>query len=192
MAARKNSRQADTAEVARLVRGCLLEGTTVEIEGLGRFSRKRSGKWNFQPETRSQVFIAYAAEDRFKASRLYRALHKAGYDPWMDCEKLLPGQNWPRAIERAIATSEYFIACLSKCSVIKRGMFQAELRFALDCSRHQPLGEIFLIPLRLDQCKVPPEIQQEIQYIDLFPNWEKGMTRIKGVMDEARKRPKAA
>jgi len=192
MAARKSSRQADTAEIARLVKESLAEGSAVEIEGLGRFSRDPTGKWRFQPETRPQVFIAYAVEDRTKASKLFQALRKSGYDPWMDCEKLLPGQNWPRAIERAIENSAYFIACLTRRSVVKPGMFQAELRYALECSKRQPLGDIFLIPVRLDNCKVPLEIQREIQYIDLFPSWEKGLARIKNVMDEEGKRPKAA
>ena len=81
-----------------------------------------------------------------------------GFEPWMDRKKLMPGQNWPRAIERAIDVSSYFIACLSRESVCKRGQFQAELRYALQCARKMPLGEIFFIPVRLNDCAVPAEI----------------------------------
>ena len=64
----------------------------------------------------------------------------------MDEHKLLPGQNWPRAIESAIETSDFFLACYSANSVNKKGGFQAEIRYALDCARQIPLEEIFIVP----------------------------------------------
>ena len=68
----------------------------------------------------------------------------------MDERKLLPGQNWPRAIESAIETSDFFLACYSANSVNKKGGFQAEIRYALDCARQIPLEEIFIVPVRLN------------------------------------------
>ena len=102
--------------------------------------------------------------------------------PWLDHRKLLPGQNWPRAIEEAIETSDFFVACFSRLSVRKKGSFQAEIRFALDCARRVPLDEAFLIPVRLDECRVPAKIRREIQYIDLFPDWNCGVRRIVSVL----------
>ena len=96
--------------------------------------------------------------------------------------KLLPGQNWPRAIESAIETSDFFIACFSENSVGKRGGFQAEIRYALDCARRVPLDEIFLVPVRLDDCRVPRPIRNELQYIDLFPDWTLGVRRLIGLL----------
>jgi len=58
----------------------------------------------------------------------------------MDTRKLVPGQNWPRAIETAIENSDLFIACFSTNSVRKKGGFQAEIRYALDCARQIPLA----------------------------------------------------
>ena len=81
----------------------------------------------------------------------------------------MPGQNWPRAIESAIETSDFFIACFSGDSVSKKGGFQAEIRYALDCARQVPLDEIFLVPVRLDPCAVPRTIEKQYQYVDLFP-----------------------
>jgi hypothetical protein len=57
-------------------------------------------------------------------------------------------------------------------------VFQAEIRYALDCARRMPLDEIFVVPVRLDSCRVPRSIQREIQYIDLFPDWEGGIRRL--------------
>ncbi len=74
------------------------------------------------------------------------------------------------------------IACFSQNSVSKKGGFQAEIRYALDCARRIPLDDIFLIPVRLDTCRVPPSIQRETQYIDLFPGWDRGFARILSVI----------
>ncbi len=48
----------------------------------------------------------------------------------------------------------------------------------MDWARRMPLDEIFLAPVRLDDCKVPRSIQREVQYIDLFPDWQRGIRRL--------------
>lgn len=164
--------------VARIVRQCLDDGSAVEIDGLGTFRRGRSGQCEFVAQSRPQVFLGYVEEDLPQARRLYAALEQRGIEAWLDKEKLLPGQNWPRAIERAIDLADFFVACFSRRATAKRGHFQSELRYALDCAARRPLDEIFFIPLRLDECDVPPPIQRSIQYVDLFPDWEKGVSRI--------------
>ena len=95
----------------------------------------------------------------------------------------MPGQSWPRAIENAIHTSEFFVACFSHLSTSKRGNFQSELRYALSCAEKIPLDETFFIPLRLDDCVVPRRISRRIQYVDMFPNWDAGVDRIIAVMN---------
>lgn len=163
--------------VLRLVRNSLDRGRTVEIEGLGVF-RKSARGYAFEPQTRPQVFVAYAVEDLRFARRLCVALTRAGCSPWLDKDKLLPGQNWPRAIERAIEISDAFVACFSPRSIAKRGQFQSELRYALDCARRLPLDDPFLIPVRLEPCAVPRRIAEQVQYVDLFPNWDRGVKRL--------------
>jgi hypothetical protein len=123
-------------------------------------------------------------EDLAFANRLFRHLNDAGFAPWLDRRKLLPGQNWPRAIEEAIETSDFFVACFSHISVQKKGAFQAEIRYALDCAERVPLDDTFLIPARLDDCRVPWKIRREIQYIDLFPDWDLGVRRILAVIEK--------
>jgi hypothetical protein len=38
------------------------------------------------------------------------------------------------------------------------------------------------VPLRLDGCSVPRSIQREFQYIDLFPDWARGIRRLATMM----------
>jgi TIR domain len=168
-------------ELAEIVVRALSRGAAVEIDGLGVFYPDAVNGCRFEPQL-PQVFLAYVEEDRQTAEWLYDALEAQDFSPWMDVRKLLPGQNWPRAIEGAIENSDFFVACFSTRGVNKRGGFQAEIRYALDCARRIPLEETFVIPVRLDGCRVPRAVQSELQYIDLFPDRERGVRRLVAAM----------
>ena len=180
----------DNEQLANLLRRSLKRSRRVEIDGLGVFERGNTGRVSLRDANRVRVFIAYATEDIGVAERLYNVLRSRGYGPWLDRRKLLPGQNWPRRIEDAIANADYFIAMFSVNSVKKRGGFQSEVRYALDCASRLPIDDVFLIPVRLDDCPVPARIQRETQYVDLFPCFDAGVERIVATM-EARRRDAA-
>lgn len=127
---------------------------------------------------RKRVFISYAREDVDYAKRMFRELINAAYDPWLDCESLLPGQRWESRIEQAIRESHYFLALISTRSTIKRGYVQKEIRDALDILRQIPENEVFLIPARLDDCELTHSALRGVQWVDLFPKWETGVEKI--------------
>jgi len=165
-------------ELASLICNSLLYSPTVEVDGLGVFARDSSGQISFRHGNQPRVFIAYAAEDLPMAEKLFDNLETWGCAPWLDRRKLLPGQDWPRRIQEAIESADYFVACFSSRSVRKRGGFQVEVRQAIESARRVPLDDVFLIPVRLDDCRVPARIQRETQYVDLFPDWCAGLARI--------------
>ena len=179
---------ATAEQVARIVRQALEEGAVVEIDGLGIFRPHEGGGFEFVSQSRPQVFIAYVHENYGAALRLFNEFRARGYEPWLDKKKLLPGQNWPRAIEQSIEVSDFFVACFSRRSVSKKGHFQSELRYALDCAGRVPLDEVYFIPARLEECSVPARIPSELQYVDLFPDWERGVGRILSTMETWRGR----
>ena len=168
--------------VARILRRALVNGASVEIDGLGTFLPGRNQGFRFIAQTKPRIFIAYVEEDLAPAKKLYQAFEQRGFRPWLDKKKLMPGQNWPRAIEAAIHSSDFFVACFSRRSTTKRGSFQSELRYALSCAARIPLDEIFLIPVRLEDCAIPGRISRKIHYVDLFPEWELGVKRVLGVI----------
>lgn len=168
--------------VAALLKRCIERGAAVDIDGLGVFSPGANGGIGFEPRTAVRVFVAYVVEDAPLAERLFDDLTALGFDPWMDRRKLMPGQNWPRAIEQAISVADYFVACFSRRATVKRGRFQAELRYALDCAAHVPLDDVYFIPVRFEECGVPARIRQQYQYVDLFPDWRKGVARLAASM----------
>jgi hypothetical protein len=174
--------------IAEIVKQCLEEGKSVEIDGLGTFRPSGGRGFRFWPSRLPKVFLAYVQEDAPAVDRLYAAFEGNGFSPWMDRRKLMPGQNWPRSIQEAIETSDFFVPCFSQQSVNKKGDFQAEIRYALDCARRVPLDEIFIVPVRLDECRVPARIQKELQYTDMFPRWGNGLRRLLNVMRQATER----
>jgi hypothetical protein len=168
--------------VSRLIRQCLAEGHTIELEGLGALRLAPDGHCEWIRDLRPRVFIAYSAEQRASAERLANALEQAGFDPWLDRRRLLPGQNWRRAIEQAIEVSDFFVACFSRHALSKRGGFQRELRLALDAAQCVPLDQTFLIPFRLDDCTVPQEFANHAQWVDAFPHFDAGVAALASVM----------
>jgi len=176
--------------VTDLIARCLKEGSTIEIDGLGKFELQNEDVV-FRPSNRIRVFLAYALEDRRMVQLLYDELQNAGFEPWMDTAKLLPGQNWPRAIQRAIEVADFVLINFSHRSVEKRGHFQAELRYALDLANQVPIEDIFLVPVRLSDCEVPREIAERTQYVDLFPDHQAGIQVLTRMMTaQALKRSK--
>jgi TIR domain len=168
--------------VARIVRRALERGAAVEIDGLGTFLPGKNQGFRFIAQSNPRVFIAYVEEDLARAKKLYAAFEKHGFRPWLDKKKLLPGQNWPRAIEDAIKTSDFFVACFSERASTKRGSFQSELRYALTCASTVPLDEIFFIPIRFEDCVIPPRVSRKLQYVDLFPDWESGLEKVLSII----------
>lgn len=113
-----------------------------------------------------RIFLAHASEDKAAVTDLYHRLKKSGFQPWLDQVDLLPGQSWRAEIPKAIKNSHVFIACLSEKSVKKQGYIQREFKMALNEMADRPSGQIYLIPLRLDECRIP-ELRQEEYGISL-------------------------
>lgn len=124
------------------------------------------------------VFLSYAREDGALARRLYEDLRYNGVDVWFDQETILPGQRWKDAIADGIRSARYVIPLLSTRSVNKVGVVQAEVRRALDELTNYPPNQIFVVPARLDEC-TPTHLElRELNWVDLFPEWEAGLDRI--------------
>lgn len=125
-----------------------------------------------------KVFLSYAKEDKEKVLECYTLLKSKFFEPWMDEHDLLPGQNWDECLKSNMTDSDVVLAFLSKNSVTKTGYVQRELKYFLDKRKDFPTNFIYLIPILLDDCKVPQEVAREIQFINIngsFNNlqWER-------------------
>jgi TIR domain len=118
-------------------------------------------------ERSKQVFISYARENRETALDIHKTLETHGFETWIDSINLLPGQDWANEIARAIRASGLFLACLSRTAVTKQGFVQSELKRALKVVDSLPSREVFIIPVRLDECEIPSELEQ-YHWLDYF------------------------
>src|SRR5262249_42745839 len=114
-----------------------------------------------------RVFLCHSSGDKPSVRRLFHRLRIDHIDPWLDEEKLLPGQDWQIEIRKAVQNSDVVIVCLSLDSIHKSGFVQKEIRYALDVADEQPEDTIFLIPVRLEECKVPERLRNW-QWVNLY------------------------
>jgi squalene cyclase len=142
------------------------------------------------PESRKlRVFLCHSSHDKPAVRELYGRLKSEGWiDPWLDEEKLYPGQDWDLEIEKAVQTTDAVIVVLSTHSVSKEGYVQAEVRLILRTAMQKPEGMVFLIPLRLDDCDVPFRLRSW-HYVDYFPK-EKRDLAYQRLLDSLRLRAK--
>jgi tetratricopeptide (TPR) repeat protein len=70
---------------------------------------------------------------------------------------LLPGQRWQQEIPRALKNADFILIFFSRNSVAKRGYVQREFKLALDTLQEIPEDQIHTIPIRLDECDIPPQ-----------------------------------
>src|SRR5690349_4379349 len=120
--------------------------------------------------SRLRVFISYAREDVDHVRVIYQRLKQESFIvPWMDEDQLLPGQEWGREIELALRHSQAILLFLSRKSIAKEGFVQREVRRALDIAKAKPPGAIFIIPIRLEECEMPFELEA-YQWLDIFRN----------------------
>lgn len=89
-----------------------------------------------------RIFLCHSSGDKQAVRQLYLRLRQEGFDPWLDEEKLLPGQRWQDEIQKAVRGSDVVLVCLSKSSLGKRGYVQKEIKYALDVADEQPEGTI--------------------------------------------------
>lgn len=132
----------------------------------------------------AQIFLCYARQDEKKVENLYQKLSDVGFKPWMDKKDILPGERWQSSIEKAIRSSDFFLACLSANSVNKRGFLQKEIKDALDIWREKLVSDIYLIPARLEDCEVPESLRG-FQWVNLFEEdgWTRSMKAIQVGME---------
>ncbi|HEX6033599.1 MAG TPA: toll/interleukin-1 receptor domain-containing protein [Anaerolineales bacterium] len=120
-------------------------------------------------ERKLRIFLCHASQDKPVVRDLYKRLTAEDWiDPWLDEERLLPGQDWNLEIEKAVESSDAVIVCVSSTSVAKEGYVQKELRKVLDLALEKLEGAIFVLPVKLDDCDLPRQLRDR-QALNYFP-----------------------
>ena len=122
----------------------------------------------------ARIFLSYAHKDQDSVNKIYDKLVDAGHSPWMDSRDIIGGEDFKRAIEMSIRKSDLILACLSRNSVDRRGFIQRESKQALDLWKERLDDDIYIIPVRLEECDVPESLAN-FQWVDLYKDggWER-------------------
>lgn len=126
--------------------------------------------------TYTHLFLSYCHDNADEVAKLRDDLIKAGENVWWDGD-ILPGQDWELAINQAMKRSYAVLLCLSKESQMRAvsGIYPEAMN-AIEAYRRYKPGSIFLIPVRLSECEIPPikidgtRTLDQLQYVDLFPS----------------------
>ncbi|MDM8552832.1 TIR domain-containing protein [Desulfobacterales bacterium HSG2] len=167
-------------------------GDTINIKSYGDvvFAKDR-GLMNIARSSAKKVFISCSREDVKIAKKLYSDLRKEGIEPWMAKMDILPGQNWHIATYNAIKDCNFFITLLSSNSIKSPGYHKKELKIALKVLDGLPISELFIIPVRIDDCRINEPLLSDLHPADLFPSYEDGFDRIlRAITSERRIHPR--
>ena len=107
-----------------------------------------------------RIFLCHSSGDKAKVRTLYRRLTDDGMRPWLDERDILPGQDWQRAITRAVHEADLVVVCLSNDSIAKRGYVQREIKDVLDVADEMPDDRAFIVPAKLEECPVPERLRR--------------------------------
>ena len=109
----------------------------------------------------TEVFLAYAEDDRTTAEQIRNSLWRAGFTVWLNTSDIQVGSEFAVVIDRGIEEADNVVYLLSPAAV-RSPWCQHELEYALSLHKR-------LIPLLVEA--VPPEKVpaplQSLQYIDL-------------------------
>ena len=113
------------------------------------------------------IFLIYAHSDKETVRKLHQRLIRDGINAWLDAQNLQPGQDWPHEIRKAILNSDLVLVCLSRVFNKQPGFRHEELKIALEKAKLLDDGKVFIIPVRLENCKMPESLAH-LHRVDLF------------------------
>lgn len=111
-----------------------------------------------------QIFISYSSEDQVTAQAVRAGLERHGIRCWMAPEDILPGEDFPRAIARAIKASQVMVLIYSS-RIFKSEYVKSELEIAFK-------NGVLIAPFRIE--KVEPDEAFEL-YLSR-PHWLEAYT----------------
>ncbi|HKU72587.1 MAG TPA: toll/interleukin-1 receptor domain-containing protein [Pyrinomonadaceae bacterium] len=113
------------------------------------------------------IFVSYARKDIERVRLICEKLKNLEFDLWFDQEDLVAGERWEDKIRDVINDSRIFLLFLSSSWVENRSYVQKELGIALEVLKEMPSDQVYIVPVRLDDCKVPRELS-DLHWMDVW------------------------
>jgi hypothetical protein len=119
-----------------------------------------------------RVFISYSRQDLRFARCIAEAIRAAGGEPWLDLEKIIPGQKWAEATLNQLRSSDFAVLILSQQSTAGNGFVQKEFLAAME-EMKQRKGN-FIFTFKADDCEIP----KALQHIHCVTNQHNGINQM--------------
>lgn len=116
---------------------------------------------------KANIFLIHAHSDKDVVHKLYQRMSKDGLNVWLDVERLQPGQDWQSEIRNALLKCDVVIVCLSRGFNKQQGYRHEELKLALEKANFLSNDQVFIIPVRLEECDMPESLRH-LHRVDLF------------------------
>lgn len=135
------------------------------------------------------IFLSYARSDQTEVYKIYKALSKDGFHPWIDIKEIRPGKEWRKVIKPAILRAHVFIAFLSKSANAKLEgvatdpdkVLLREHEIALEIHDDLSRKDFTIIPYKIEECEVPGPLKR-FQWIEW--NEKRKYQRLKNAVQE--------
>lgn len=136
-----------------------------------------------------KIFLGYPSEYESTAWEVYDFLKSKGDDVWFDKVSLIVGTDWDQEREKGQHEADLVVHMCSEAILKRAGVVNREIRKTLRLVEDQPLGSLYVIPIRLEPIKMPVELTR-FQYFDFGDGWqdrlsegiEKRRTQLSGEM----------
>lgn len=114
-----------------------------------------------------KVFLSYPSEHVEIAREVKNFIRSTGIDCWFDKDDLVAGQDWDRVRSIALSNADVVVVLCAAQTTERNGVYQREINEALRLQSDRRLGVVYIIPVRVEDAPLPPELTR-LQYVDHF------------------------
>lgn len=120
-----------------------------------------------------KAFLSYPSEHVVIAREIKSFIRSTGVACWFDKDDLVAGEDWDRARGLALREADVIVVLCAAQTTERNGVYQREINEALSLRNDRRLGVVYIIPVRIEEAPLPPELSR-LQYVDYFePSWRR-------------------
>jgi hypothetical protein len=129
---------------------------------------------DLSPGKRRSAFISHSSHDKEMARKITRALEEKGFEPWLDEDKILVGQDFVEELDSALTEVDFVVVLLSP-QFLEGPWAKREYKAALE--REAKEGHVVILPVLLENCEVPTMLRTK-HYADMRASVDAGMIKL--------------
>jgi TIR domain len=122
-----------------------------------------------------KIFVGYPSEHESTAREIFQFLRAKGDDVWFDKVSLVAGTDWDKERDKGQREADLIVHLCSDIILKRAGVVNREIRQTLRLVEDQPLGALFVVPIRLEPVKLPVELTR-FQYFDFGNDWKERLS----------------